>query len=247
VKTKLNIALLGYGRMGKEIELIAALRNIGVTQKFDIDNPLSKSNRKLLDGVDVAIDFSSADCISTNVEHVAAQKTNIVIGTTGWEKDRSKVEGIVRKSGIGMVSSANFSLGMNIFFRIAAVAAESFDEFNLYDAAISEIHHKRKKDSPSGTALALGKILLNGLRRKNKIVGDAVQGEIAPDALHISSMRVGEVAGIHSVLFDSEADSIELIHTAKNRSGFALGALLAAEWVKGKKGVFTMEDVMRKR
>jgi 4-hydroxy-tetrahydrodipicolinate reductase len=243
----MNIALIGSGRMGTEIERAAKSQKIAVKRVFTIEDPLTKNNRELLDGVDVAIDFSTASAVLANVEHCAARKTNIVIGTTGWQSDRKKVEQIVAKARIGMLHSANFSLGMNLFFEIAATASELFNDHEMYDAAISEIHHSKKTDSPSGTALTLGAIVLEHLKRKRKILAETSHGQIQPGELHITSTRVGDVAGTHRLLFDSAADSIELIHTAKNRSGFALGALLAAEWLKGKKGVFTMKDVLRSK
>ena len=179
-----------------------------------------------------------------NIEAVADCGKNIVIGTTGWYDKLDDVKQIVKAKKIGLLYSSNFSLGMNIFCQIIASAAHAFDKFDAYDAAISEIHHKGKVDSPSGTALTLGQIILQHLHRKKQVLYETPHAVLKPEQLHITSTRVGHVCGTHRVLFDSDADSIELVHTAKNRSGFALGALLAAEWLKGKKGIFTMKDVL---
>ena len=129
-------------------------------------------------------------------------------------------------------------------YQILGTAAHIFEKFECYDVGISETHHKLKSDSPSGTALALGQIILHNIRRKKEVLHDTAHTPIKPDQLHITSTRVGHVTGLHRVVFDSEADSIELVHTAKNRKGFALGALLAAEWLRGKKGIYTMKDVL---
>jgi 4-hydroxy-tetrahydrodipicolinate reductase len=140
--------------------------------------------------------------------------------------------------------SPNFSLGMNIFSHVLRSALLDLDKFNLYDVAVREMHHTAKADSPSGTALALGEIILQHVRSKKEIVSNSLHKKIQPSQLHISATRVGNIVGNHSVIFDSDADTIELTHSAKNRSGFALGALLAAEWLKGKKGLYTMNDVI---
>ena len=151
---------------------------------------------------------------------------------------------IVKGTQIGLIYASNFSLGMNLFFKIVENAAGFFDKFEDFDPFIHEVHHKMKVDSPSGTALSLGKILLEKISRKSDILPGTSEGQISPEQLHVTSTRTGNVPGTHMVGFESEADSIELKHTARNRSGFAMGALYAAEWVIGKTGVFTMDDLM---
>lgn len=143
----------------------------------------------------------------------------------------------------GLLYSSNFSLGMNIFQRLVKRAAELFAKTAEYDPFIHEIHHRQKADSPSGTAITLANILLANIERKNRIYPHTAEGKIDPSALHVSSTRAGSVTGTHSVSFDSEADLIELRHVAKNRHGFALGALAAARWLRGRKGIYTMDDV----
>ena len=238
----MNIAIIGHGKMGVEIESAARARSIAVKKVFTLEDQVNAAG---LEGIDVCIDFSWPQSVIGNIEVAAKNKKNIVIGTTGWYDKLDYVKKLVSDNKIGLLYSSNFSIGMNIFFRIAAEAAKSFNAYDMYDAAISEIHHTGKKDSPSGTALTLGEIVLKNLKRKKRILPDTSHGEIAPDQLHITSARAGSVVGTHSLLFDSEADSIELTHRARNRSGFALGALLAAEWLNGKQGLFTMEDIFR--
>ncbi|PYS32537.1 MAG: hypothetical protein DMG14_34300 [Acidobacteria bacterium] len=151
------------------------------------------------------------------------------------------MKGAVKDS--GLLYSANFSLGMNYFFRIVRRAAELMNRATEYDPYVHEIHHRQKVDSPSGTALRLAEILLEAIDRKKEILAKPPEGKIGPEMLHVSSTRAGVVAGTHTIGFDSEADSIELKHVAKTRRGFALGALTAARWLRGRKGIYTMDDV----
>jgi 4-hydroxy-tetrahydrodipicolinate reductase len=242
----MNIALIGYGNMGKEVEHAAIARNFTIAKIFTLENNLRGIGITpgILDEVDVCIDFSVPSAVVNNISTVAACGKNIVVGTTGWYDKMDEVKQLVAKHKIGLVYSPNFSLGMNIFYQIVKSAATAFDPFDVYDVALEEIHHRKKGDSPSGTALALSQIILKQIRRKKEVLHEMVHGEIKPEQLHVTSTRVGNVVGTHTILFDSEADSIELKHSAKNRRGFALGALIAAEWIKGKRGVFTMNDVL---
>jgi len=242
----MNIALLGYGKMGKEVERIAIEKNVTVKQTFTIENNMRGMgiSKQSLKDVDVCIDFSIPAAVIENVKAVADCGKNIVIGTTGWYDKLKEVEKMVKEKKVGILYSPNFSLGMNIFYQVLSSTAHLFEKFDCYDVAIHEVHHRGKVDSPSGTALTLGQIIIQNIRRKKEILHEASHKQIRPEQLHITSTRVGNIAGRHSVLFDSEGDSIELIHTAKNRAGFAMGALLAAQWLKGKKGLFTMKDVI---
>jgi 4-hydroxy-tetrahydrodipicolinate reductase len=242
----MNLALIGYGKMGKEVEKAAKEKGARILKIFDIDNNtgalgLTKDSLK---GVDVCIDFSTPAAVLDNIEAVAESGKNIVVGTTGWYDRLDRVRKVVKEKKIGLLYSANFSLGVNIFSQIVMDAAHLFKQYGDYDVAISEMHHRGKADSPSGTALALGSIVLQNLGRKSELVTDAVHEAIKPQQLHVSSTRVGAVTGKHAVVFDSEADTIELVHTAKSRAGFAVGAVVAAEWLKGKKGMYTMRDVI---
>jgi 4-hydroxy-tetrahydrodipicolinate reductase len=241
-----KIAIVGYGRMGKEVEAAAVDRRFAVSGIFTGENNSGGTGltAESLKDVDVCIEFTTPESVLGNIDSIARAGKNVVVGTTGWYDELSEVAAIVKKRNIGLLYSPNFSLGINLFYHIVGSMARLFDKVDSYDVAVSETHHAGKADSPSGTALALGAILVQNIRRKKEILHETAHAAIKPDQLHISSTRVGSVVGTHSVLFDSAADSIELVHTAKNRRGFALGALLAAEWLKGKTGVFTMKDVM---
>jgi 4-hydroxy-tetrahydrodipicolinate reductase len=242
----MNIALIGHGKMGKEIETVAKLRNIGIEQIFTIENNLRGMaiTRQSLKNVDVCVDFSTPAAVVHNIEIVAECGKNIVIGTTGWYDKLDDVKKSAKANNIGLLYSPNFSLGMNIFFQIVSSASHLLDKFDAYDVAIQETHHRHKVDSPSGTAMSLAQIVLQNVRRKKEMFHEAVHSGIRNEQLHITSTRMGETVGIHNVMFDSDADSITLTHSAKNRSGYALGALIAAEWLKDKKGVYTMKDVL---
>jgi len=242
----MNIALIGYGKMGKEIERIAADRNITVKRIFtEADNQQGKGlTKQSLKDVDVCIDFSTPEAAPANIAAAAACGRNIVVGTTGWYGRMKELESLVRSKRIGLLHSPNFSLGMNVFFQLVNAASKQFDKFEEYDVAIAETHHRGKADSPSGTALSLGQMVLQSFHRKKELLLETSHKQIAKDQLHVTSTRIGMTVGKHTVLFDAEADCIELVHTAKNRSGFALGALVAAQWLKGKKGWYTMKDFM---
>lgn len=242
----MNLALIGYGKMGKEIERLARERGLKITQVFDVgENPDGSAlTKETLKSVDVCIDFSSPEAVMTNIEAVAQCGKNMVVGTTGWYDRLDYVRKLVKEKKIGFLYASNFSLGVNIFTQIVMDAAHLLEKYPQYDVSISEIHHKGKADSPSGTALTLGSTILQAIKRKSDLVTDTAHAAIKPHQLHVTSTRVGAVTGKHTVLFDSDADQIELIHTAKSRAGFALGAIVAAEWLKGKKGFYTMRDVL---
>jgi 4-hydroxy-tetrahydrodipicolinate reductase len=242
----MTIGLVGYGKMGKEVEAAARERHLTIGHIFtEEENPRGSAlTSEALRGIDVCIDFSSPAAVLDNIRAVAAARCNMVVGTTGWQDRLESVRELVLRAEIGFLYSANFSLGMNLFFEIVSDAARLLGRYPEYDAAITEVHHSGKADSPSGTALHLGSLLLQALQRKTGILAEPAHGPIAPHQLHISSTRTGRVPGTHRVLFDSDADTIELTHTARNRRGFALGALVAAEWLKGKKGFYTMRDVI---
>jgi 4-hydroxy-tetrahydrodipicolinate reductase len=239
----MRIALIGYGKMGKEIERLALERGWSVDLRIDIDTPPVTTAQRM--NVDVVIHYANAVSMIDDLTPWVEAHKPIVVGTTGWHEQMPKVEALVKKNNIGLIYASNFSLGVNIFFHLIRTAAQTIDRFSDYDAYIQEIHHKNKLDSPSGTALTMGKIVLNYLRRKKELLNETSHGKIRPEQLHISSTRSGSVVGTHILAFDSAADTIELKHTAKDRSGFALGTLLAAEWIIGKKGLFTMDDVFQ--
>jgi len=242
----MNIALVGYGKMGKEVESAARAKGLTVSKVFDINNNTGSLGltAESLKGVDVCIEFSTPGSVLENITAVAECGKNIVVGTTGWYDRLDHVKKIVKENKIGFLYSPNFSLGVNIFMQIVTHAAHMMDRYAEYDAAVMERHHRAKVDSPSGTALTIASGVLQGMKRKTEITSGTIKGPIKPNQLHIASSRFGSVAGTHAVVFDSGADSIELVHTAKDRSGFAVGAVVAAEWLKGKKGFYTMRDVI---
>ncbi|MBM2840985.1 MAG: 4-hydroxy-tetrahydrodipicolinate reductase [Bacteroidetes bacterium] len=242
----MNIALIGNGKMGKEVERVAKEKGMKIVAVFTRENNAGGLGITTdgLKHVDVCIDFSTPTTVIDNIEAVAECGKSIVVGTTGWYDRLEQVKKLVKEKKIGFLYASNFSLGVNIFSQVVTDASRLFDKYSDYDVSIHEVHHKGKADSPSGTALSLGSAVLHSSKRKTEILHETSHGQIKPHQLHITSTRVGHVTGTHTVLFDSESDSIELVHRAKNRRGFALGAVVAAEWLKGKKGFYTMRDVI---
>ena len=167
------------------------------------------------------------------------------MGTTGWYDKLDDVKKIIEKAGTGLIWSGNFSLGVNIYFKIIEDTAKIMNKFDDYDVFVHEFHHNKKADSPSGTAVMIGNILKENIERKKRIVTGELKRKIEPDELHISSTRGGSVPGTHIVGFDSAVDTIELKHTARSRGGFALGAIMATQWIKDKKGFYDINDMMR--
>ncbi len=227
-----NLALLGYGKMGKVLAQLAPQRGCAVKLTLDIDGNAKGSGitRENFAGIDVAVDFTTPDAVVENIRRVAGLGVNLVVGTTGWNDRLEEVRAIVEKSGIGMVYAANFSIGVQLFYRAARAAAEIFAAFPIYEPYITEAHHRAKKDAPSGTA--------KELKRQVELL---LKGREIP----VASIRAGFIPGTHELGFDSEADTIILRHTARGRQGFAEGALHAARWVVGKKGLFTFEQVLK--
>lgn len=226
----MKIALIGHGAMGKLIEQLALGTGHEIAVVIaDEDTGLSVDELAAkLAGADVAIDFTVADAVRRNVEACVAAKVPLVEGTTGWNDQRTDIERIVSDGNGAVVFGANFSIGVNLFYRIVEHAAELIAKFPEYEAFIEEQHHSRKKDAPSGTALKL-----------KDIVAEHVESEIS-----VSSTRAGNIPGTHTVGFDGPADQITLTHTARSREGFATGAILAAEWIVGKKGFYEFAEVM---
>ncbi|MCH8267961.1 MAG: 4-hydroxy-tetrahydrodipicolinate reductase [Acidobacteria bacterium] len=227
----MNLALIGYGKMGRLIEELATARGHRVAFKVDIDEnrdgqALTEQN---LRGVDVAIDFTTPEAVVRSVERVTALGVNMVVGTTGWMNQLEAVRSMVEAKGVGFVYGSNFSIGVNLFFRLMEAAAAQFRQHSQYDPWIYEIHHRAKLDAPSGTALKLKQILEK-----------AYEGREVSTA----SNRAGAIPGEHTVGFDSEADTLTFTHTARSRLGFASGALHAAEWVRGKKGFYEFSDIL---
>jgi len=243
----LHIALIGYGRMGEAVQRVAIERghNIISIDPIKSSATFKEINSDSLNDVDVCIDFSSPSVALTNAKLVSSLGKNLVMGTTGWYENMQQMKDNVKN--IGFLWSGNFSIGMNVFFHAVKETAKVMNNIPEYDAAVYEIHHNQKKDSPGGSAQIIGKIILDNMDRKKKIVGDRfTERKPEPDELHVASIRCGSVPGTHTVLFDCPVDSIELKHIARGREGFAFGAVLAAEFLNGKKGFFTIDDLMDK-
>lgn len=227
----MRILLVGYGKMGKMIESLAPESGFEVAGVIDPTAPQGKDGPESdrWRGVDVAIDFSTPDSVVKNVPVLAGRGISVVIGTTGWEKDDAAIRRAVADTGVGIVAAANFSTGVILFEAVVARAAALFGAHPEFGAWLNEAHHNTKKDAPSGTALMLKR---------------AMEGAGFPRPIDVSSIRAGFIPGVHTVGFDGPADTITLTHTARDRSAFARGALLAAKWVKGKRGWFNMHDVL---
>lgn len=241
----MKIALVGYGKMGKEVERVAKLRGHSVCATIDTASPGASHKEISADCIkdaDVVIDFTMPSSVLQNIRKVTAAKKNMVIGTTGWYDSITEAKQLVGAAGTGFIYSSNFSMGVNIFYRIVEAAARLVNKVSDYDVFGYELHHNQKLDSPSGTAKSIADILVKNISRKKQVQYEKLDRKINPDELHFASIRSGWIPGTHVVGFDSEADTIELKHTARSRAGFALGAVMAAEWVKSKKGFFTMND-----
>ncbi len=241
----MKIALVGYGKMGKEIAKICQKRKHTVVAIIDPTDPgaTHKSiNADSLKDADVVIEFTSPSAAVKNIEVIAALKKNMVVGTTGWHDQLPYVQKTIAKNDVGMIHGTNFSIGVNLFFRIVEGAAKLVNKVEDYDVFGFEMHHRKKADAPSGTAKTLSDILLKNISRKKKVAFHSPDKVLHDDAIHIASIRAGNLPGTHVIGFDSPQDSVELRHDAKGREGFALGAVLAAEWIAGKKGTYTVSD-----
>jgi 4-hydroxy-tetrahydrodipicolinate reductase len=227
----LNLAILGYGKMGKVLAQLAPQRGFQVRLVLDIDANAGGAGitRENFQGIDVCAEFTTPDAVFENIRRVAALGINLVVGTTGWYGRREEVRKIIEDSGVGMVYAANFSIGVNLFYRLARAAAEIFSAFPMYDPYLTEAHHKMKKDAPSGTALEIKRQIQPSFRERE---------------IPVASVRAGYIPGTHELGFDSEADTVVLRHTARGRQGFAEGTLYAARWIVGKKGLFNFADVL---
>lgn len=239
----MKIALIGYGKMGKMVELAALSKGHAIISKIDPQCHHKNISKESLLDADVCIDFTEPAGVLDNIKCASALGKNIVMGTTGWYDHIDEVKRIVDKAGTGFLYSPNFSLGVALFLEIIAQAAALIGPFDGYDIGGVEIHHSQKADSPSGTAKAIAKRLLANLPRKKEVVFGQPK-KANSDEIHFTSMRYGSAPGTHSITFDSHADSITLTHTARNREGFAEGAVKAAEWLKDRKGFFTLDEML---
>jgi len=241
MKNPLNILIIGYGKMGKEIDAVALSKGHQIVYRID---SLKDWNLLEVNRVDVAIDFSMPEIAIENIHKCLDLKIPLVMGTTGWYNQLQEVEEEVKKRNAAFLWASNFSLGVNITFYLNQKLAKIMSEFNDYEAQIHEIHHTQKLDAPSGTAISLAKgILLNTSKYKS---WKLIENEQTPqeNSLPISYSREGDIKGTHIISYENEIDKISLKHEAKSRKGFAVGAVLAAEWLKGKHGFFSISDVL---
>ena len=221
----MRILLVGFGRMGRLVEELARDGGHEIVARIISSTPPAD-----WPPADVAIDFSTAEAVRMNFPRLAERRTNVVIGTTGWHGQERELRDIAARTGIGVVASANFSIGVNVFALLAAEGARLMEPHREYGAWIHELHHAAKKDAPSGTALLLREALTRGGFSRG---------------IDVSSTRAGSIPGTHVIGFDGPSDTIELTHTARDRRGFASGAMLAAQWIVGRSGWYSMADVLK--
>jgi len=236
----MRIVLIGYGKMGKEIERIAMDRGHQIVSKIDIENPddlISLTNKE----VDVAIEFSNPISAFSNIMKCIEKQIPIVCGTTGWLEKKAEVEKATQSFDSTFFYASNYSIGVNLFFKLNKQLAKLMQPHAGYDIYTNEIHHVEKKDSPSGTAITIAEGIMSQYSNKTKWVNNEIPG---PDEVAIWSQRESTKPGTHTVKYISKVDQIEVTHEAFSREGFALGAVIAAEWILGKKGVLGMDDML---
>jgi 4-hydroxy-tetrahydrodipicolinate reductase len=236
----MNIALIGYGRMGHEIEAIALKRGHTIKLIIDQDNTNDLNESKLKD-IDVAIEFSFPEAALANITKCLELKVPVVSGTTGWLEHYNKVVDTCNKNNTSFIHSSNYSIGVNLLFKLNKELARHMDSYHDYTVSIEEIHHTKKLDAPSGTAITLADGIVENHSDYTKW---CFESDKSNNCIPVRSIREGLVPGTHIVTWDSEIDTISLRHEAKNRKGLALGAVVAAEFIKSRKGIFTMNDVM---
>lgn len=236
----MRIALIGYGKMGKMIEKFALQRNHQISWKIDIDNH-DEIHAISPDNTDVAIEFTIPESAVENLTTLLSQKVSVVCGTTGWKNQLTHIQELAQKQGVAFLWSSNFSIGVNLFFKLNQYLAQLMNNYPQYRARMEEIHHIHKKDAPSGTAITLAEDIIKHIPRYSHWTLDTPADD---NAIPIHAVREGEVPGTHTIQYDSMADTLQISHIARNREGFALGAVIAAEYICGKKGVFTMEHVL---
>ena len=233
----MRIGLFGYGKMGKMLEKIALERGHTIVAKVDVDTHTID-----YDTIDVGIDFSTPDAAFENITNSFKNGVPMISGTTGWLSKFDEAIKVCEQHDSGFIYASNFSLGVNIFFQLNKQLAKMMSDLKDYTISLEEIHHTQKLDAPSGTAITLAEGVIENSEYQAWKMDKTNESEIP-----ITSKRIGKTPGTHTIGYDSSVDSIEIKHTAHNREGFALGAIIAAEWLNGKTGLFTMEDVLNLR
>ncbi|AYL98720.1 4-hydroxy-tetrahydrodipicolinate reductase [Mucilaginibacter celer] len=242
----MKIALLGYGKMGKIIEKIAQSRKHEIVLTIDHET-LHDLTPENLQKADVVIEFTTPASVLDNIKHCFNAGVPVVVGTTGWYEKLNEVKQLCEEGDNSLLYASNFSVGVNVFFHVNKLLAKVMNRYPYYEVQVEEIHHIQKLDSPSGTAITIAEGIINNTDSKNEWVNVLTTDDkdddanVAPNQLLIESLRIDSVPGTHTVIYDSEVDSIEFKHTAHNRNGFALGAVLAAEWLHDKKGFYSVE------
>ncbi len=240
----MKLALVGYGKMGRAVENVAMEKGHEVVARIDPTLDTRDINVDTLGGAEVAVEFSVPNGAVDNITALASAGVHVVVGTTGWHERIHDAEAAVNAAGTGMIHAANFSLGVHLFLRLTRMAGKMADALSEYDVHVREAHHRHKVDHPSGTAISLADILIEELARKESWSAALPDGEPDPQVLYVASERVGETAGTHVVGLEGPDDRIELRHEARSRAGFARGAVAAAEWIQGRSGVFTLDDML---
>ena len=236
----MNVALVGYGKMGKEIEKFLKNRSHNVALIIDIDN-IGDLNSEKLKNIDVAIEFSAPMVAYQNIVKCIECGVPVVCGTTAWLDKFDEVVELTKAKNCGFFYASNYSIGVNLFFEVNKKLAQLMNPYSQYDVTLEEVHHTQKKDAPSGTAITIAEGILDGIDRKDSwICGTTTE----PNELEIGAIRRSIVPGTHTVTWESEVDMLRIEHTAKGREGFALGAVVAAEFLCGKKGVYSMNDLL---
>lgn len=238
----MKIALIGYGKMGKIIEKIALSRGHEIVARIDVDN-MEDIHSDAFRSADAAIEFTMPKVAEENCRKALEEGVPVVCGTTGWADKMDGIKKLAEEKGKAFFWTSNFSVGVNVFFAVNKYLAKIMNGFDQYDVSMTETHHIHKLDAPSGTAVTLAEGILENLERKKSwtLVGAA---PVEADSIGIEAIREGEVPGIHTIVYDSPVDSITITHSAKSREGFALGAVMAAEFIQGKKGFLSMQDMM---
>ncbi len=234
----MKIILLGYGKMGKIIERFALERGHEITARIDIDNQDEFDSAP----ADVAIEFSHPEAAFSNVSKCLRRKLPVVSGTTGWLGKKAEIDALCTQTGGTFFYASNYSLGVNVFFKLNEHLATLMNKFPEYNIVMDEIHHLEKRDAPSGTAITLAEGIMKHVSRKKEWVNEKTE---KADQLPIYSFRVDQVPGTHTVKYQSAIDDIEIRHTAHSREGFGKGAVMVAEWVRDKKGVLSMDDFLK--
>ena len=238
----MKIALIGYGKMGKIIEKIALSRGHEIVARIDVDN-MEDIHSDAFRSADAAIEFTMPKVAEENCRKALEEGVPVVCGTTGWADKMGGIKKLAEEKGKAFFWTSNFSVGVNVFFAVNKYLAKIMNGFDQYDVSMTETHHIHKLDAPSGTAVTLAEGILENLERKKSwtLAGAA---PVEADSIGIEAIREGEVPGIHTIVYDSPVDSITITHSAKSREGFALGAVMAAEFIQGKKGFLSMQDML---